>query len=56
VSGILPSSPSTRPRKAAAIDEINRDYAGHARAARAVAAGFFDCDRVLADRCLGAAL
>jgi hypothetical protein len=36
---------------AAALEEINRDYAYHCRAAREVAAGSFDSDKVLGDLC-----
>ena len=31
----------------AAIDEVNRDYARHSRAARQIAGNSFDSDRVL---------
>jgi glycosyltransferase involved in cell wall biosynthesis len=47
---------NTPEEAAAAVDEINRDYADHARGARAIAAEFFDSDRVLADLCLAADL
>jgi hypothetical protein len=42
---------NTPEEAAAAVEEINRDYADHARAARAIAAEFFDSDRLLADLC-----
>ncbi|MCI0546788.1 MAG: hypothetical protein L0027_05840 [Candidatus Rokubacteria bacterium] len=41
---------------AAAIDEVNRDYAGHCRAARAVAAESFESDGVLGRLCRDADL
>jgi hypothetical protein len=47
---------NTPEEAAAAVEEINRDYAAHAHAARAIAAEFFDSDRLLADLCLAAGL
>ncbi|HYS92232.1 MAG TPA: hypothetical protein VEL48_02280 [Candidatus Acidoferrales bacterium] len=41
---------------AAALEEINRDYAHHCRAAREVAAGSFDSDKVLGELCCEAGL
>ena len=41
---------------AAALEEINRDYAHHCRAAREVAAGSFDSDMVLGELCCKAGL
>jgi hypothetical protein len=41
---------------AAALEEINRDYAYHCRAAREVAAGCFDSDKVLGELCCEAGL
>lgn len=41
---------------AAALEEVNRDYAGHCRAAHAIASEYFDSDRVLADLCRAADL
>jgi hypothetical protein len=41
---------------AAAIGEINRDYEGHARAAREIAEGYFGSDEVLGALCREAGL
>jgi hypothetical protein len=41
---------------AAALEEINRDYAHHCRAAREVATGSFDSDKVLGELCREAGL
>jgi hypothetical protein len=41
---------------AAALEEINRDYAHHCRVAREVAAGSFDSDKVLGELCCKAGL
>lgn len=40
----------------AALEEINRDYSDHCRAARDLAAGYFDSDLVLAELCREAGL
>ncbi len=40
----------------AALEEINRDYSDHCRAARDVAAGYFDSDLVLGELCREAGL
>ncbi len=42
---------STCEEAAAAIEEINRDYPDHCRAAREIAAGYFSSDHVLAELC-----
>jgi hypothetical protein len=47
---------STPEEAAAAIEEINRDYADHCRAARDIAAGYFSSDHVLAELCREAGL
>ena len=47
---------STPEEAAAAIEEINRDYADHCRAARDIAAGYFGSDQVLAELCREAGL
>jgi hypothetical protein len=47
---------STIEEAAAAIGEINRDYAAHCRAAREVARECFDSDRVLGALCREAAI
>jgi hypothetical protein len=47
---------STPEEAAAAIEEINRDYADHCRAARDIADGYFASDRVLAELCREAGL
>ena len=41
---------------AAALDEVNRDYAHHCREARRLAEEYFAADRVLAELCRGADL
>jgi glycosyltransferase involved in cell wall biosynthesis len=41
---------------AAALEEINRDYALHCRAAHEVAVASFDSDKVLGELCLEAGL
>jgi hypothetical protein len=40
---------STLDEAAAGVEAINRDYARHCRAARAIAEEYFDSDKVLAD-------
>ena len=47
---------TTAEEAAAAIEEINRDYADHCRAARDIAAGYFGSDQVLAELCREAGL
>ena len=46
----------TTEEAAAAVEEINHDYALHCRAAREVAVGFFDSDKVLGELCRDAGL
>ena len=46
----------TQAEAAVALDEIDRDYAGHSRAAHDLAAEHFDSDRVLAELCREAGL
>ena len=46
----------TQAEAAAALDEIDQDYAGHSRAAHDLAAEYFDSDRVLAELCREAGL
>ena len=46
----------TQAEAAAALDEIDRDYAGHSHAAHDLAAEYFDSDRVLAELCREAGL
>jgi len=46
----------TAEEAAAALEEINRDYPYHCRAAREVAAGSFDSDKVLGELCCEAGL
>ena len=46
----------TAEEAAAALEEINRDYALHCRAAREVAVGSFDSDKVLGELCREAGL
>jgi hypothetical protein len=47
---------STVEEAAAAIDEVNRNYERHCRAAREIAADYFASDRVLAALCRDAGL
>jgi hypothetical protein len=47
---------STPEEAAAAIEEINRDYADHCRAAREIATAYFSWDHVLAELCREAGL
>jgi hypothetical protein len=47
---------STSEEAAAALDEINRDYADHCRAAREIATAYFSSDHVLAELCREAGL
>jgi glycosyltransferase involved in cell wall biosynthesis len=41
---------------AAALDEVNRDYANHCREARRLAEEYFAANRILAELCRGADL
>ena len=47
---------ATLEEAAAGVEEINRDYSDHCRAARDLAAGYFDSDLVLAELCREAGL